>query len=855
MKRLLMFTVPVCLLLAFCLTVMFSKTDLGTVVMAEELEGGRTYLLSYDGNGVSFAVLDGDGTLAENRRLENGNDGCNLLPDYLAVTASGDAFFSVHSVQLDSNLVIGEAIYRAPAEGGLEAVYSLTHTVEDRLRRARIFDLRMRNGELMFFQRQTGKEAVDVLVMSENGEIEVRDVMYIPLNSRTVRYVEPNIAVYCMPDSKIWRSIGGGEPEPVYAGEYRPDGTHVINTMWQEDDDELYFSLITGETFHIDSAAGVYAPCESPADSAAAETVYKLSLPLLARRFLGFFVGLELSSLSLLLIAATVRRALRGRVTMVFKQAATLVPVIAAGTAAVFLLFRSYLTISFQGQAYERLFALGAATAEAIDAEALDGVDWCDPLGDSYYAELSDLLGAVYPAGLKASRLSGAAGFERQPYTYFELYAVRGGELYTAVIDGYIGRPVESLRKRGEFYDRMPDLLVGSSFLFGEWKATDGEWQVVMLPVFGADGSVVAVLECGVSKNAVRASVNGNMRRIAWLLVLFGASLALGVCVALSSSLRRLSKLTETVSQVGRGRYGLQAEVRGSDEVARIAEAVNGMSRKTQEVMDALRDINRSYFRFVPEKMLKLIGCSDIQKAGPGDRTEKSLALLLVRVGGDTRTIEARNAVFERLVPFVEEYGGVIEQYQGQGFIALFDGGSVEAGSAALKIANACGDGEEAVTMALHRAEVTLGIMGACGRLEARAVSEHIALLETLGAFGEKLGCTLILTRRAREEIASRGFSCGIRRLGMARHDGTEIELFDMYEADSYLSREGKSMGLKIFQKALEMFESGRILEARRLFIETLRGMNGDGTARAYLELCERRAADPDAEGNRWLVL
>ncbi len=68
--------------------------------------------------------------------------------------------------------------------------------------------------------------------------------------------------------------------------------------------------------------------------------------------------------------------------------------------------------------------------------------------------------------------------------------------------------------------------------------------------------------------------------------------------------------------------------VRGHDEVADISAAFNQMSLEIARYVQDIKGMSDGYYKFIPAKILNLLGKESIQEVGLGDETQGEFTIL-----------------------------------------------------------------------------------------------------------------------------------------------------------------------------------------------------------------------------------
>ncbi len=194
-------------------------------------------------------------------------------------------------------------------------------------------------------------------------------------------------------------------------------------------------------------------------------------------------------------------------------------------------------------------------------------------------------------------------------------------------------------------------------------------------PIMGADGITVGVVKVDYDMDAYFTELQ---TRMAWV-ILFSSSLALLGGALGAGFARRLTRpiqrLVDATHHVEAGDYTTHVPVRGSDEIARLSAAFNGM-------VDGLRERDRVKSAFAmylaPQVAERLIALSDVLHL-EGERRQVTVLISDVRdytalaEGMDPEAlVHALNEYFDVLMGVVIEREGTIDKFMGDGLLAYF---------------------------------------------------------------------------------------------------------------------------------------------------------------------------------------
>ncbi len=125
--------------------------------------------------------------------------------------------------------------------------------------------------------------------------------------------------------------------------------------------------------------------------------------------------------------------------------------------------------------------------------------------------------------------------------------------------------------------------------------------------------------------------------------------------------------------------------------------------------------------------------------------------------------------------------------------------------------------------------------------MEGSVVSTDVELTLQLEKLSDKLGVQILLTEDALHSM-KKPPQGHYRKLGAFQLDDEQrtIELYDLYEGDPAHTRSLKHETKAQFERAVELFQSGRFYDAREGFVAVVKKNRYDLAAKLYFFECDR---------------
>jgi len=273
-----------------------------------------------------------------------------------------------------------------------------------------------------------------------------------------------------------------------------------------------------------------------------------------------------------------------------------------------------------------------------------------------------------------------------------------------------------------------------------------------------------------------------------------------------------------------------------------------------------LLDLNERFERFVPTAILENIGINSPTDAERGRYVETTKAVMFADLRQFTTLSEALSAretfavinqYLSRTVPCIEDNGGYVVQYLGDGIMALFPSGTTQAIDAAIGMQQALRDanypnvkGAESLRMSIgiHEGPVALGIVGNETRWDASIIADAVNTSARIESMTRVLGGEIMVSR---EFLRSSGGAdmYKSRELGSHQIRGRKgqlelIEILDSLDEEQLAQREETH---EAFATGLTHYRDGDLYAAMSCFSRVLSVVPTDHAAQYYLGRISQR--------------
>ena len=274
--------------------------------------------------------------------------------------------------------------------------------------------------------------------------------------------------------------------------------------------------------------------------------------------------------------------------------------------------------------------------------------------------------------------------------------------------------------------------------------------------------------------------------------------------------------------------------------------------------LQAEQEFNKAINKFVPNEFISALGKKQITEVSLGDHIEREVTVLFADIRGYTTLAEklspAENFKFvsdysAQMGPIIKSHKGFINQYLGDGIMALFidnPEGALRAAidmhranneSNAIKVQQ--GNPKIEFGIGLHTGPLILGVLGDEERYDAATISDTVNAAARLEGLTKYYGCRILLSEATMDKINSKDF--GLRFLGPVKVKGKEkaLKIFECIEGDESKNSALKEEAHVNFSKAVTAYFDKDFQVSVQLFKDII-GINPeDVTAKLFKQKAE----------------
>ncbi|MEG1971950.1 MAG: HAMP domain-containing protein, partial [Oscillospiraceae bacterium] len=383
-----------------------------------------------------------------------------------------------------------------------------------------------------------------------------------------------------------------------------------------------------------------------------------------------------------------------------------------------------------------------------------------------------------------------------------------------------------------------------------------GKRIACVTPIGGVSGSVIYLLETGIPVANMSTYTNSYLRNYVLMALLFTLAVALILIIVFRRILNPIGEIKSGLEEFSCGNRGVRLTDNASDEFSDIIRVFNKMANDIDEQIFSLKQASETYFRFIPQQMLQLLGKENLGDVELGSSMERDCSVLCISLGlhcdnlsgNEEQTLTNR---FFNIINLACDQNGATLMSDSVSLrrlrvlcpngcnsavdLALSAISHVDALNATLPVQNRLD-----ALFVVHRAPSYYGICGDENRLVPALISSEMDLIADCEKALRALSSRLLVTEPAFAQVEKDHYFC--RYIGHLDEEGADnIGLYDFYDAASPQETRLINETRTTFDKAVELYQEGRYYDAKGLFALVLRQNQYDNVARNYVFRAEKK--------------
>jgi DNA-binding response OmpR family regulator len=287
-----------------------------------------------------------------------------------------------------------------------------------------------------------------------------------------------------------------------------------------------------------------------------------------------------------------------------------------------------------------------------------------------------------------------------------------------------------------------------------------------------------------------------------------------------------------------------------------LGEANDLLEERVRQRTAELASFNDVYERFVPREFLNLLEKKSILEIRPGDQIKQEMTVMFADVRGWSTLSESMspqenfgfiNAYLRRVSPEIKKHNGFIDQYYGDGVMALFPGSPDDAVMAGIAMHEAVGEYNKereangfqpiGIGIGLHLSDLMLGIIGSEERMQGAVVADAVNLTARLEGLTKIYGSSITTSELTLTHLKDPNrFKHRFVDKVLVKGRQEPVSVYEVFDGDPPAVAQLKEQTKESFEEGLRLYYDRKFSEASVQFNKVLGKNPEDKTARIYLK-------------------
>lgn len=293
-------------------------------------------------------------------------------------------------------------------------------------------------------------------------------------------------------------------------------------------------------------------------------------------------------------------------------------------------------------------------------------------------------------------------------------------------------------------------------------------------------------------------------------------------------------------------------------ESARLFEKNIKDAREKEAAIRALHEVTSL---FVPNEFIKNLGYNQITDVTLGDSVEKEVTVFFSDIRGFTTLSENMtpeesfnfvNSLNQRIGPSISRQKGFINQYLGDGIMAIFPENSEDALLAAISIQCSLQDYNRErqkrerierekvpirMGIGMHSGPLIMGIIGDEHRMDAAIIADTVNTASRIESLTKYFGALILISQEVFDHLTNPD-KFNLRYLGQVQVKGREeaLRIYECFDGDAPTQIALKQDTLQKYELGMEFYYKQSFSDASNCFDAVLNQNPEDKTANLFLQ-------------------
>lgn len=269
-----------------------------------------------------------------------------------------------------------------------------------------------------------------------------------------------------------------------------------------------------------------------------------------------------------------------------------------------------------------------------------------------------------------------------------------------------------------------------------------------------------------------------------------------------------------------------------------------------------LQKINVATSKFVPREFLHSIGKSAITEVQLGDQAYQEVTVFFSDIRSYTSLAEKMspsenfqfvNSYVKRMGPIIQAHEGFVNQYFGDGIMAIFPKHAEHPLAAAVEMQKSIAAYNQVrakdnlpqirVGMGFHTGPLIMGVIGDENRNEVATISDAVNTASRFEGLTKYFTCNILMSSTSYDELRNPE-DFHLRYLGLVQVKGRQepLGVYECFDGDAPAMYELKKQTLALFEEAMNQYFDKEFKEAEKKFEQVLDINPNDGAAQFFLQ-------------------
>lgn len=320
-----------------------------------------------------------------------------------------------------------------------------------------------------------------------------------------------------------------------------------------------------------------------------------------------------------------------------------------------------------------------------------------------------------------------------------------------------------------------------------------------------------------------------------------------------------IEQLTQAIARLIHQDFNFKLSPKGFGRLGFLAKQFNQMLSQLQNSRSELITLNRSYSRFVPHQLLKQLSEKGVNDIALGDSCERLMTIMFCDIRGFTTLSEAMsptenfrfiNRYLTRIAPVINDHGGIIDKYMGDGIMALFPNSADHAVKASIEMINALDRYNQkliqkklppiAVGIGLHTGKTMLGTVGTTSRMDATVVSDAVNATARIEALNKSFSTQILISEETKRNLSDIS-QYKIRYIASCEIRGKfkPMTLYEIFDNDPASLQKEKLNNQTTMIRAWSAYKSGDSAMAIQMYQRLAENSPLDKSLDSLIERCQ----------------